>query len=182
MPFDGDAEALLAAIQRQVFDSGDYQIPWIEPEVLDLVGFFDVSPEDQPEFVAQYGMQPLIDVANRVGLENTIAWCNERIEKQDFTLDELRALQCISSSGTHSPLDICGVSTRPENHALFPLATEQVVRVFGKEQLQPEDVSGDQYYIDEKIPGAYERWQAVYVPVYSGDSVTQAYVEGASGD
>ena len=73
------------------------------------------------------------------------------------TLEDLHALQCISSSGTHSPLDICGVSTSPENFHLFPLSLEQTVRVFGKQRVQFEDVSGMRIWVAEKAPGGIRK-------------------------
>ena len=157
--------------------------PWPEAEFLDEMDFFEVSPGERAELVGECGLEPLMVVAERVGLENVVAWCQERHGARDVeTLEDLHALQCISSSGTHSPLDICGVSASPEDFQLFPLSLEQTVQIFGKQRVQLEDVPDTGMWVAEKAPEAYESWQAVFVPVYTGECMTHAYVEGASGD
>ena len=183
VPFDGNTDELLATLHQQVFESGDFVTPGIEPEFLDEIAFFDVSAEERAQMAADYDLTPLLSVADRVGLDNLVSWCVQRYENKDLsTLDELRALQCISSSGTHSALDITSFAATPEDSGLLPLTASQVVEVFGKERVQQDDVSAMKMYVFDAIPDAYKRWQAVFVPVYTGDELTHAYVEGCSGD
>jgi hypothetical protein len=88
----------------------------------------------------------------------------------------------LSQSGTHSPLDIHSVADSATDFCLFPLSPADCVHAFGKERVTFEGVDNQRWIVGERHPDAYERWQAVYVPVYTGNRLTHAYVEGASGD
>jgi hypothetical protein len=131
----------------------------------------------------QYGLRPMLAIAERVGLDNFVPWCVARMRDQRVdSFEELRAMQCLSSSGTHSPLDLYGISDSPKDFRLFPLTGEQIVKVFGKTRVDLADVSSMEMFVYRSIPAAYARWQGVFVPVYTGDRITHAYIEGASGD
>jgi hypothetical protein len=181
--YDGNPNSLLPSLETHVFASRRFQIPIVEPEFLEEIDFFSVAEAEREEMADQYGLRPVLTVANRVGFANFIQWCVERMQSETVeTLDELRALQCISSSGTHSPLDMYGVSNSPEDFKLCALTAEQTIKVFGNRHVQRTDVASMEMFIARAIPNAYVRWQGVYVPVYDGDTITHAYVEGASGD
>ncbi|WP_425397727.1 hypothetical protein [Aeoliella sp.] len=181
--FDGTAKALLHKVQQQAFVAGKYQIPIVESEFLDEIEFFDVGDVEREDIVEHYGLQPLLAQANKIGLNNIVPWCIERMhENRVKTIDELRAMQCLSSSGTHSPLDISGVSEVPADFRLFPLTRQQIARTFGVDRVTLDHVSSMDMYVARAIPDAYAPWQAVFVPVYENVSLTHAYVEGASGD
>lgn len=181
--FDGNATTLLDTLQMQAFAAGRYQIPFVEPDFLDEIEFFDLSDEEREEIAEHYGLQPLLAQANKIGLNNIIPWCIERMhENRVKTIDELRAMQCLSSSGTHSPMDISGVSEVPADFRLFPLTRQQIARTFGVDRVTLDHVGSMDMYVARAIPDAYAPWQAVFVPVYEDVSLTHAYVEGASGD
>ncbi len=181
--YDGKPESLMRSLETHVFQSGRFDIPIVEPEFLDEIDFFSVSDEEREEMAEQYGLEAMLTVARRVGFADFVPWCVERMKTGRVeTLEELRAMQCLSSSGTHSPLDMSGISDAPEDFKLYPLADDQILKVFGTSRVRYDDVASRDMFVARSLPEAYANWQGVFVPVYTGDSITHAYVEGASGD
>ncbi|WP_254512726.1 hypothetical protein [Anatilimnocola floriformis] len=181
--FDGDPERMLRLLHEYVFAERLFQFPHTDISFLEEMDFFEVPDEEREELVEDYGLQPIMSLAERVGLEGVLPWIAEREEDQTVaTLDDLRVLQCLSWDGTHSALDICDVADHAKSAHLFPLVEADRIAVFGKERVQFENVVNRRFLIGERRPGAYERLQPVYVPVYTGERLTHAYIEGISGD
>lgn len=182
--FDGDVKKLLSTLHADTWERRRFELPYGEPEFLGEIEFFTVDDDERNDMADEYGLRPLLLVAERIGFENFSPWYLERIQSGEVsTLEELRAMQCVSSDGTHSPLDIFNVTDGPEDFSLCPMTSDQIVEVFGTRKVDRGEVAEmEKMYVACKIPGAYARWQAVYCPLYTDDCVTHAYVEGASGD
>jgi hypothetical protein len=182
--FDGDRDKLLATLHADAWERRRFELPCGEPEFLDEIEFFTVDDEERNELADQYGLHPLLLVAERIGFDNFLPWYAERVQTGEVsTLEELRAMQCISSAGTHSPLDIFKVTEAPEDFGLCPMTSHQIVEVFGNPNVDRAAVAEmETMYVACKLPGAYRRWQAVFCPLHTDGMVTHAYIEGASGD
>ncbi|HVU31936.1 MAG TPA: hypothetical protein VHE61_00780 [Opitutaceae bacterium] len=97
------------------------------------------------------------------------------------TIEEL--LEQRAENGTHSILDIQGISPTPDFGAVSPLPREDLVALFGSDQPTHEAVEamlGDERLMEH--PLIAERWQGVYFTVYRDDQPAELCFIGTSGD
>jgi hypothetical protein len=101
--------------------------------------------------------------------------------KKPQTIDDL--LEGQGESGTHSILDIQGVSPEPEFGAVCPMPVERLQELFGTDKptrKMVEEKLGDEELIED--PLVSERWQGVYFTVYRDGRPNELYFIGTSGD
>jgi hypothetical protein len=97
-------------------------------------------------------------------------------------MEELEALRCLSTSGTHSILDISGVSPSRADGAIYPLSDESIVSLFGTDQPTRGMIERWAKRDDPARYDLYKRWQGFYFTVYKDGQPDEIYIEGASGD
>ena len=86
-------------------------------------------------------------------------------------------------SGTHSILDIQGVSPEPEFGAVCPMPVVRLQELFDTDQptrKMLEEKQGDEELIED--PVVSERWQGIYFTVYRDGRPNEIYFIGTSGD
>jgi hypothetical protein len=93
------------------------------------------------------------------------------------SIEEL--LELVAEDGTHSILDIEGISPRRMFGAATPLAERHYERVFGSARPTHEQVERRWDRLSDRL----DRWQAYYVTVYdaTGRPAEYAFI-GCSGD
>ncbi len=116
VPYQPDMSRVLDDLRRDVLARGDYEEPGVELDFLDEVGFFEADEEARQAMMAEYTLEPLRWAIERFGLDALRGW----LESQQWSpglrnprprsMEELEALRCLSTSGTHSILDISAVS------------------------------------------------------------------------
>jgi hypothetical protein len=92
------------------------------------------------------------------------------------TIDEL--LEMVAEDGTHSILDIQGISTRRDFGTASPMPTEAIMQFFGTARPSHEQVENRWLNAAEGL----ERWQAYFLTVYRDDKPDEYAFIGCSGD
>jgi hypothetical protein len=180
--YQSDVTKVLDDLRRDVFLRGEYERPAPDVNFLEELGFFDVDDETREALIGECGLEPLRAPLARVGLDGLrdyIRFLYDAPKLRD--LDELMALQCISTEGTHSILDIVGVGQTPADGSIFPLPVDFLQRYFGTAEptrAAVEESRARDVVLDE----AYERGQGIYFTLYQDGRPEAIYIEGASGD
>jgi hypothetical protein len=96
------------------------------------------------------------------------------------TIDTLREWQ--GQDGTHSILDIVGISDKPTFQHMSPLTADELIAMF--DTLEPtqhmvEVALADPYH---DLHDARKRWEGVYIILYQDDQPHQICFTGFSGD
>lgn len=102
-------------------------------------------------------------------------------QKPIGSIDELLEEQ--GESGTHSILDIQGVSDEPEFGAVSPMPADELVELFGTDKPTRkvvEEKLGDYDLVEH--PLVSERWQGIYFTVYQDGKPHELFFMGTSGD
>lgn len=189
-PYDANTEAALERLREQVFREGRYERFVLSSE--DLAYFQDDTEATAPAVPLEKQMlqQPgetMAQWAIRVQklLHQTVAKAAAEEEpissEKPTTIDELLEEQ--GESGTHSILDIYGISDEPEFGTVSQMPAEELEQIFGTHQptrKMIEDKAGDYALVEH--PLVSERWQGVYFAVYHNGNPAELYFIGTSGD
>jgi hypothetical protein len=188
VPYQPDIDRVLHDLRRDVLDRGAYEEPGVELEFLDEVGFFEADEDEREPMMAEFGLEPLRWVIDQVGIEGLRAWLESRQWSPDLRgprprpMEELEALQCLSMGGTHSILDIDGISPTRADGAIYPLPDDVLVSLFGTARPTRDIIEAWQGRDDPDRYGHYDRGQGFYVITYADGEPDEIYIEGASGD
>jgi hypothetical protein len=102
-----------------------------------------------------------------------------RRKRKPKTIKKLLELQ--GESGTHSILDVGGVSPKPEFGTVSPLPPTKLVELFGSER--PSHAQIERASSSGALEGfTSERWQGIYVVAYHDGSPSEIFFAGCSGD
>lgn len=181
-PYQDDIEKALQELSQDVFDLGDYERPLDALDGLnDLegAGLFSADEQERQEVMAQYSVEALDVLIGHVGLDNLRAELRSLRDAPALSsLDDLRALQCLSAEGTDSILDMAHIAPEPASGTIVPMPLGELVRLFGTDQpsrrmIEDAECSG-------KL-GAGPRWQGVYLVAHDGGKPTIHFI-GSSGD
>jgi len=190
--YETEVSAALQKLRQEVFARGEYV-------------FGDGLPEDQieasmtrarPEFEAQAKellakaddpSQPEhLRAAFREFAENLKEMANykagaaaRRTKRKPKTIDELLDVQ--AESGTHSILDIVGISREPKFGHVRPFPREKLVEFFGSET--PSRAAIEEAHDSDSLEDfVSERWEGVYIIAYRDGSPSEIFFGGCSGD
>jgi hypothetical protein len=95
------------------------------------------------------------------------------------TIEKLLKIQ--GESGTHSILDILGVSSEPKFANISPLPREKLVEFFGSET--PSRALIEKAYASGGLEEfTSERWEGVYIVAYRDGLPAEIFFAGCSGD
>jgi hypothetical protein len=161
--YDPDIEAALGRLQQEVFERGDYYKPWEEVwryRDAILVKPLDQLQDHERQYLRLMKSYPMPD-------RNYVPASIEDVLRNN------------AESGTHSILDIYGVSDESSFGAATPLSDEEMLRVFGTTQPTAEDVEST---LASGLGENLERWQAVYFVAYKDGRPHEIHFEGCSGD
>ena len=162
VPYAGDVEQALRALQADVFARRAYydrrqQLRGALPRMHELVESMKLSPQDRDKMLGE--LQAEIDAPDPA------------------TIEEL--LEMNQESGTHSILDMQGVSTKPKVFRVAPLSEAQLQKLYGS--TRPARASVERAV--SEIWELRQRWQGTYVLVYDSKGVpAEILFAGVSGD
>ena len=162
VPYAGDVERALRALQADVFAKRAYydrraQLRGTLPRMTELFDSMKLSPKDRAKMLAE--VQAEIDAPD----PTTIAELIERNQE----------------SGTHSILDVQGVSAKPKTFRIAPLSDAQLQKLFGSTKPARAAVEA----AVSEIWDLRQRWQGTYVLLYDKNGVpTEILFAGVSGD
>lgn len=98
------------------------------------------------------------------------------LEPEPKTIQQL--IQLRGHEGTHSIIDIEKISLVPTFRAISPLTQQELKDLFGSDRPTREMVKQKA----EDLQVVRDRWQGVYVVIYKGESPSEIFFTGISGD
>ncbi|WP_339734746.1 hypothetical protein [uncultured Gimesia sp.] len=201
-PYEADTNAALQTLRQAVFDRREYSLPGdlidgmddatlnsVAPPTADLKKLLKISQAldqalgglglDTNESTKQTGaVEKMMQKIDKAGFA---AAAREALKPKDApptTIDEL--LEQCAEAGTHSILDIEGVSPAPELGAATPLSESQLQTLFGT--TEPTKTMIQTAEQDGRLHALCDRWQAVYLTVYEDGQPVEYVFAGVSGD
>jgi len=182
-PYQEDIEKALQELSQDVFAREDYERPLDALDGLnDLegAGFFSADEQERQEITVQYSVEALNVLIERVGLDNLRTELRSLTDAPTLSsLDDLRALQCLSAEGTSSILDMDRIALEPASGTIVPVPPEELVRLFGTDKPSRQVVEDAEY---SGKPNTGPTWQGVYLVAYDGGKPTTIHFIGSSGD
>jgi len=189
VPYEADVSAALQRLREDVFSRGDYLCD-------------DDVTDDQPEAtpqkvmrVAEPWLQRLREEAAKLQEPSRTLYlqaaenCKAEIlsggtaprkpKGKPKTIEE--ALEVQAESGTHSILDIIGVSSEPAFGHIRPLPPEKLVEFFGSQTPSHTEIE-EAHDFGSLEDFVSERWEGIYIIAYHDGSPTEIFFAGCSGD
>jgi len=160
VPYQSDFKKALDELREQVFQSGKYY-----KRTSFLQSIIDESYYDA--------------IADAKKRQEFIEWhrtMKAAKEPEPTTIEELIMLN--EEDGTHSIIDITGISSTPKFGMATPLSSLQLIDFFGSEKPTRDLVK--QKVVE--IMDLRERWQATYIIVYKDGLPDEIFFTGFSGD
>lgn len=157
VPYQTDIQKALNELRGLVFQSGNY---------------YKREPFWQDTDESEYDDAPDEEVRQQL-----VEWLHKmKSMKEPTTIEELFLWN--GEDGTHSILDIKGVSDVPDYGAISPLSLEELVSLFGTQQ--PTRAMIEQK--TDEIMGLRKSWQGTYVIVFKDGFPNEIFITGFSGD
>lgn len=185
VPYEADIPSALQRLREDVFARGDFQYGETVITEKQRKAFLEHVPPDwlqkvreQAEGLEEPMKTAFLQQAER--MRDTLAGGTPaRRKRKPKTIERLLEVQ--GESGTHSILDIGGISPKPEFGTVSSLPHTKLVELFGSErpshaQIERASSSGA---LEEFTS---ERWQGIYVVVYHDGSPSEIFFAGCSGD
>jgi hypothetical protein len=151
VPYHDDIELSLSQLRNQIFKEKKYYQPAAWLLEMHELNYFD---ED--------GFDEAVSSVNRI--------------PDPRTIEEL--INQAAETGTHSILDINGISDQPNILKLSPLTGEEKLQIFGTEYPSIEQAKREIERL-QKLRGS---WQGVYQTLYVNGKPNQILYAGCSGD
>lgn len=164
MPYrDGDIDQALASLRTATFESGRYHLRHLGfgPDFDALQAELDEDEDERAAYEAEHGAG-----------ENEEPWRDRR----PGDIDDL--LRGNAEDGTHSIIDVDGVSETPTWGKAAPLSDSELVALFGTTTPSRDDVLSQQRDVQAMRP----RWFGTYVVAYANDAPSEIFFSGHSGD
>ena len=189
MPYEADIAAALRRLREDVFERGDY----IYGDGITDDQRKDILEKMRPEldpwmqkvreraatlgepFKTQY-----LEMAEQIKGEITGGGSASREpRRKPKTIEKLLEFQ--AESGTHSILDIVGISEAPKFGHIRQFPREKLIEFFGSETPSHAEIeeAHDFGSLEEFVS---ERWEGFYVIAYRDGSPSEIFFAGCSGD
>jgi hypothetical protein len=188
VPYEADVSAALQRLREDVFNRGDYLCDDVT----------DDQPEANPQKVlrvAEPWVQRLREDAAKLqepsrtlylqAAENVKAeilgggTAPRKPKGKPKTIEE--ALEIQADSGTHSILDIVGVSSEPAFGHVRPFPPEKLLEFFGSHTPSRAKIE-EAYDFGSLEDFLSERWEGIYVIAYCDGLPSEIFFAGCSGD
>ena len=189
VPYEADVSAALQRLREDVFNRGDYIygdentgdqqeaiLETVRPEVEPWVKRIREEAAKLQEPLRTLYLQAAENFKEEVMRGSPAP---RKPTGQAKTIEE--ALEAQAESGTHSILDIAGVSSKPAfGHVrLFP--PEKLVEFFGSHTPSHAQIE-EAYDFGSLEDFVSERWEGIYIIAYRDGSPSEIFFAGCSGD
>jgi hypothetical protein len=189
VPYESDVSAALQRLRQDVFARGDYvygdditdeQVkailekarPEMEPWMQKVK---EEAAKLQEPFKTKY-----LEMAERIKGEIMGGGSAPRKPKRKPKTIE-QALEHQAESGTHSILDIGGISEESEFGQIHPFPRAKLVEYFGSET--PGHAEIEEAHDSGSLEGfVSKRWEGIYIIAYRNGSPYEIFFAGCSGD
>ena len=188
VPYEADVSAALWRLREDVFARGDYvygdditdeQVKAIleetRPEMEPWIQEVRRQAETLPEPMRTFYLQRAEQFKGKI-MSGSVA--PRRPKRRPKTIEQ--ALDFQAESGTHSILDIVGISEVPKLRHIGPCPREKLVELFGSET--PSRAEIEEAHSLGRLEDVAGKWQGVYVIAYRDGSPSEIFFTGHSGD
>jgi hypothetical protein len=189
VPYEADVSAALQRLRDDVFNRGDYIYGDGIPDDQRKAILEEVQPE------METWMQKVREEAAKLQeplrtlyLQNAEKFKAEimgggpaprKPKRKPKTIDEVLEFQ--AESGTHSILDMVGISSEPEFGHVRPFPRERLVEFFGSETPSHAEIE-EAHDFGSLGDFVSERWEGIYIIAYRDGSPSEIFFAGCSGD
>jgi len=171
VPYQSDVQSAFEALQIDVFQTRSYSSLWTKSEALQHLEkqISKVDDEFDDEVMREAIKEDLTTRLNRlISLPQPTSLLEE--------IDELRIIN--AEEGTHSILDMRGVSEEPNYMRVAPLNDEELKSLFGTTRPTKETVEHQK----ELLVSKRHTWMGTYIVLFKDDKHHEIMFVGASGD
>lgn len=189
MPYEADVSAALQRLRQDVFTRGDYlygdgvtdeERKAILERMKPDLGSWMQKMNERAATLREPLKTQYLEMAEQIKGEVTCSSSPSRKPKQKpKTIEKLLEIQ--AESGTHSILDIVGISPEPQFGSVSPFPRTKLVECFGSAMPSHDEIEEvhDAGSLEEFVS---ERWQGIYVIAYRDGSPCEMFFAGCSGD
>ncbi|HEX5400004.1 MAG TPA: hypothetical protein VFY06_13245 [Verrucomicrobiae bacterium] len=189
VPYEADISVALQRLRKDVFARGDYiygdgvtddqRKAILEKARPELNPWMQKVREEaaklQEPFKTKY-----LEMAERIKSEITgDSSTSQKPKQKPKTIEEVLEFQ--AENGTHSILDVVGISQEPKFGCIRPFPHEKLVEFFGSETPSHAEIeeAHDFGLLKDFVS---ERWEGIYVIAYLNGSASEIFFAGCSGD
>lgn len=188
VPYEADVSAALQGLRKDVFARGDYVYgDDITDEQVKAV-LEKTRPEMEPWMqkvreMAEKLPEPMraLYIQNAEKFKGQIMsgkMAPRKPKRKPKTIEQ--ALDFQAESGTHSILDIVGVSEEPKFGHIRPFPREKLAEIFGSET--PSHSKIEEAHSFGRLEDFADKWEGIYVIAYRDGSPSEIFFTGCSGD
>jgi len=189
VPYEADVSAALQRLREDVFTRGDYVygsgladderkaiLEQMRPELDPWLKKVREQASTMQEPMKTLYLETMSQIKGEIMGEIVPS---QKPKQKPKTIEKLLKIQ--AESGTHSILDIVGISPKPKFGAISPFPQNRLGDFFDSEtpshaQIEEVHESGS---LEEFVS---ERWQGIYIVAYHKSSPSELFFAGCSGD
>lgn len=171
VPYEPDINKALQQLRERVFKDGDYSSDYTKVELIEEL-------ERQLLALENIAVKSDIETYQFVQLQLHLERLKSLPEPITIEAQIQELLEVNSDNGTHSILDIIGISSESDYGIAAPLYESELLDLFATVQPTKEMVN-DQ---ENELLTLCDRWEATYIVVYQEDAPKWIYFCGISGD
>jgi len=189
VPYEADVSAALQRLREDVFRRGDYicdnEVTDDEREAPLEKVLREVEPwvqrlREEAAKLQEPSRTLYLQAAENVKAEILGGGTAPRKPKgKPKTIEQ--ALEVQAESGTHSILDIIGVSSGPAFGHIRPFPPEKLVEFFGSQTPSHAEIE-EAHDFGSLEDFVSERWEGIYIIAYRDGSPSEIFFAGCSGD
>ena len=157
VPYQEDIQQALNEIKQHVFQRGEFFT-----ELGDLLSFL------QSDQIQNLSQEKIEQIKARINI----------LEQEPIPVTIPALIQKNGDTGTHSIIDMQGISEEPKQHHISPLTDEEIEKYFG--HTQPTLAMLEQN--NNNILNLCEHWQGRYLLVYENQKPIDIFFIGISGE
>jgi hypothetical protein len=157
VPYQENIGQALTEIQQDIFQRGEFFT-----ELGDLLAFIR---SEQTQHISQEKIEQIKARINQ-------------LEQEPIPVTIPALIQKNGDAGTHSIIDMQGISDKPKEHHISPLTEDEIIKYFGHKQPTLSMLEQN----DNNILSLCEHWQGRYLLVYENEKPIDIFLVGISGE
>ncbi len=191
MPYEADVSAALQRLREDVFARGDYVYgdgitdeqakavkPWFEKAQAEIDPWMQ-KVREQAEKLPEPMREKYLEMCGKIkGQIMSGPPAPRKPKRKPKTIEKL--LEHQAESGTHSILDIVGISEEPKFGHIRPFPREKLAEIFGSETPSHDQI--EEAHSFGRLEDFEDKWEGVYVIAYRDGAPSEIFFTGHSGD
>jgi hypothetical protein len=191
VPYEANISAALQRLREGVFARGDYVYGddftdeqakavkrWFEKARAEMDPWMQ-KVREQAEKLPEPMREKYLEMAGKIkGQIMSGPSALRKPKRKPKTIEKLLEYQ--AESGTHSILDIVGISEEPKFGHVRPFPREKLAEIFGSET--PSHSQIEEAHSFGRLEGFENKWEGVYVIAYRDSAPSEIFFTGHSGD